>query len=533
MQRFYKALLSVAVFSTLVFGLTVNADGQRRTEREVRDAVRTLLSQIDDLQLDLAFETQNNGGNRFMQDANRGLGNLKDKVTAFDENVMQRRENRDDIDQIIGAARDVDGALGRGRPNRVMRDSWSEVKRTIDSLAQKYGTMPDWTPRTSNASRAPVISTPVRTAAPGLTGTYRLDATRSEKVADILSSTNIAGSQRQDLESKLEAPEEVAVLVSGSQVTLASSKAAPVTFTADGREKTETSGGRTIRVRATLRGQELTVSSLGGETDYTVKFISTDNGDTLKVTRRITTDYLSETIFAESVYTKTDAVAKLGIDNGAAPVADDDTYSSNDPNDRQYGGTPSVITPRIGEFIVPNGMTVSAILENPIDTKVSQNNDRFRLTVQSPDEFRGAIIEGYISGVGRSGQVSGRSNVTFNFTKITLRDGKEYDFAGTLRNIKDAYGNEVKVDAEGTAKGDSQTKETAKRGGIGAGAGALIGAILGGGKGAAIGAVIGGGAGAGSVVAQGRTDVKLQQGAVLTISSSSPAKRDQQFSENN
>ena len=66
---------------------------------------------------------------------------------------------------------------------------------------------------------------------------------------------------------------------------------------------------------------------------------------------------------------------------------------------------------------------------------------------------------------------------------------------------------------------------------IGAGAGALLGAILGGGKGAAIGAVIGGGAGAGSVIVQGRTDVKLQQGSVLTISSSSPVRRDQQTRE--
>jgi hypothetical protein len=370
------------------------------------------------------------------------------------------------------------------------------------------------------------MSTPVRASAPGLTGTYRLDAARSEKVADVLASARVGTDQRLDLESKLEAPEEIAILVSGNQVTLASSKAAPVTFVADGREKTETANGKTIRVRATLRGQDLTVSSVGGETDYTVKFLSTDAGDTLKVTRRITTDYLNETVFAESVYTKTDAVAGLGIDGSAAPAADSGTYSSNDPSDSGYGSNPSVVTPRIGEFIVPNGAVVAAVLENPIDTKVSQNNDRFRLTVQSPDEFRGAVIEGYISGVGRSGQVSGRSNVTFNFTKITLRNGKEYDFAGTLTSIKDAYGKEVKVDAEGTAKGDSQTKETAKRGGIGAGAGALIGAILGGGKGAAIGAVIGGGAGAGSVVAQGRTDVKLQQGSVMTISSSSPTRRE-------
>lgn len=533
MKRFRNALLSFAAINLVVLGIAASADAQRRTEREVRDAVRTLNSQIDDLQYDLDAEARSNR-DAAVSDAMTGLRNLKDKVAAFDDNVTRRRENRDDVNEIVTAAKDVDAALRLTRLNRNIEENWSDIKQSIDSLASKYGVTPNWNGRVSNASqgttRAPGYSSTING---GLTGTYRLDQARSERVADVLSNSRVANDQKQDLESKLEAPEEIAILVRGNQITLASSKAAPVSVVADGREKTETSNGRTIRLRATLRGDKLTVSSLGGETDYTVTFTSADRGQTLKVTRRITTDYLNETIFAESVYNKTDAIAGLGINDGAAP--DDGAYSSNDPNDKdpQYGGTPSVVTPRIGEFIVPNGTTVTGVLENLIDTKVSQNNDRFRLTVQSPDEFRGAVIEGYLSGVGRSGKVSGRSNITFNFTKITLRDGSEYDFAGSLTGIKDSYGKEVKVDTEGTAKGDSQTKETAKRGGIGAGAGAIIGAIIGGGKGAVIGAVIGGGAGAGSVVVQGRDDVRLQQGSVLTITSSSPVKRDQQVSENN
>ena len=140
-------------------------------------------------------------------------------------------------------------------------------------------------------------------------------------------------------------------------------------------------------------------------------------------------------------------------------------------------------------------------------------------------EFRGAVIEGYISGVGRSGKVSGESNVTFNFEKITLRDGKTYDFAGYLQGIRDQNGKTVKIDNEGTAKGDSQTRETAKRGGIGAGIGAIIGAIAGGGKGAAIGAIIGGGAGAGSVIVQGRDDIRLMTGSTITVQASSPDRQ--------
>jgi uncharacterized membrane protein len=116
----------------------------------------------------------------------------------------------------------------------------------------------------------------------------------------------------------------------------------------------------------------------------------------------------------------------------------------------------------------------------------------------------------------------GQPNLTFNFEKITLRSGQTYDFAGNLQDIKDVNGKTVKVDNEGAAKGDSQTKQTVKRGGIGAGAGAILGAIIGGAKGAAIGAVIGGGAGAGSVIVQGKEDIRLMTGSTITVRSSSP-----------
>ena len=524
----------------LLMGVAASADAQARNERQVRELVRTLTAQVDDFQYGLDYELKNNsaGGRVNPGDVNSGLRNLQDKVTAFDENFVARRENRNDVHDIVTAAKDVEGSLATVNLNRRLQNDWADLKKTIGSLAANYGVTPDWSGRISNATRGtnrdPIRNVPA--PAGGLTGTYTLDTARSENIADIVSASGVQGGDRQDLESKLEAPEQVALDIRGSQVTLATSKASPVTVIADGTEKVDRSNGRTVRLRATLRGDELIVSSLGGETDYTITFASQDGGRTLKVTRRITTDYLNETIFAESVYNRSDNVAGLGIDP-SAPVDNASTtggYSSNDPTDRPGANlpNPSIGAPRTGEFVVPNAMVLTANLENLIDSQVSQNNDRFKLTVQSPMEFRGAVIEGYISGVGRSGRVSGSSNITFNFESITLRDGKRYDFAGTLQGIKDQYGKVVKVDSEGTARSDSQTRETAKRGGIGAGAGAIIGAITGGLKGAAIGAIIGGGAGAGSVIATGREDLKLLPGSTLTIQSSSPIRGAEQVSEN-
>ncbi|GAC1404844.1 MAG: hypothetical protein NVSMB56_19360 [Pyrinomonadaceae bacterium] len=104
-----------------------------------------------------------------------------------------------------------------------------------------------------------------------------------------------------------------------------------------------------------------------------------------------------------------------------------------------------------------------------------------------------------------------------------MNNGQTYNFTGFVDNIRNANGDIVQVDTEGTVKDkDSQTKRTAERAAIGAGIGAIIGAIAGGGKGAAIGVLVGGGAGAGSVYVQGRDDLELQQGTEVTIRASSP-----------
>ena len=560
----FRSLLTLSLSIVLaVSGVAMEATGQRKNDRVVRDTIRSLNSKIDDFEANYEYQLKSSSADQEEIDFLRGdVRQLKDSLNDFESNLDARRENMDDVTRVIDSASTINGYLITNPQNGRIDDDWAMVRSLINRLSSNYGIAPDWknTSRTTaqiypNASNRTGQSYPnnpnrnalpqINTSAPrpkaprstsSLTGTYRLDPTRSESIDQIITDAGVGAANRQDLQDRLEAPQELALDISGNRVVLASSKSSPVTLTADGSEKTEQdAAGRTIRLRATLRGSELVISSLGGETDYTVTFTSQDNGRTLKVTRRITTDYLNQTVFADSVYTKTNDIAGLGIKASSADEPDSNSdstsggYSSNDPNDRNgsSGSAPSVSPARSGEFIVPNGTIITGMLENTIDTKVSMNNDRFKLTIQSPMDLRGATIEGYITGVGRSGRVSGSSNITFNFETITLRNGQKYDFSGYLQGIKDQNGKVVKVDTEGTAKGDSQTKETVKRGGLGAGAGAILGAILGGGKGAAIGAIIGGGAGAGSVVVQGRDDIQLMKGSTLTIQASSPIKNEQ------
>jgi hypothetical protein len=80
------------------------------------------------------------------------------------------------------------------------------------------------------------------------------------------------------------------------------------------------------------------------------------------------------------------------------------------------------------------------------------------------------------------------------------------------------YGSDSgSADNEGGIESGSRTKQTVKRGAIGAGAGAVLGAIVGGGKGAAIGLILGGAGGAGSLAVQGSKELKLESGTELLV----------------
>lgn len=598
---------TISLIAMLAIGLVA------QNTRNIQDAVRSLNSKLDDIEQSFQNQMRSNSVPQGQIDVlTDNIRELRDATLDLQNNLDRHRDNRNDARKVVESAQRLNDVMGDIASNRQMERDWQTARDQVDRIAREYGIPMSWTggsgtanggqynsdPGYSNAGDpsdnynpqpiarpTPQRMPPVRnnggqpTVSVGLSGTYKLDPQASENIDDIVRGANLNDDQQSDLRDKLEAPDQIAIEIRGTQVTLATSKGQPVTFNADGRDKTQNSNGRTITLRATMSGDTLTVSSLGGETDFNIAFTSISGGRAMKVSRRITTDYLKQTVFAESLYNKTDSVARLDIggvsSNNSGSVAStsgsssnanqgysDNTsagssnpnqggYSDNDQsgtisnggsgsggynypgtnNGRSNNGTTNrrggsygapQVTNRTGNFVIPNGVTLSGRLENMVTTKISQNGDRFKLTVQSPSEYRGAVIDGYLSGVDRSGKVSGQSALTFNFERITLPDGKTYDFAGQVMSVQDASGKVINVDNEGTIRGDNQTKQTAKRGAAGGGLGALIGVIAGGGRGAAIGAIIGAAGGASTVLATGREDVELQAGSTVNVQSTSP-----------
>ncbi len=354
-----------------------------------------------------------------------------------------------------------------------------------------------------------------------LTGTYTLDTTRSDNVQRAANqatrdlSPQDAERVRAALLRRLEAPQRLALDQNGRRVTIISTSAPQVTIEADGQAQTETRpNGRTVTTTASMTGNMLTVNSDGDRgSDFSVTFDPLNNGRALRVTKRIFTERLSQPVEVISYYNRTSNVAQWNIYDGGRGYGNDRNSASN----RNTGGNRGN-----SRFAIPNGTVLMAVLNQDLTTRQTQEGDRFTMTVRSPRQYNGAIIEGIVTKADRSGRITGRSELSLDFQQLRM-NGRTYDFGGFIESVRTSDGEEVKVDNEGAVReDDSQTTRTVTRSGIGAALGAIIGGIAGGGKGAAIGAAVGAGAGAGTVLVQGRDDLNLKSGSEFTIRTSAP-----------
>jgi hypothetical protein len=352
-----------------------------------------------------------------------------------------------------------------------------------------------------------------------ITGTYQLqsnggdDPQRAAERAAQAAPSDQRQRTYQNLLVRLESPELIAIERDQNSVTMASTRGQPVTFDADGRDRSERwSGDRSINTRATFEGDRLVVATTGNRgSDFIVTFDPSADGRSLLVTRTIYDDGLRQPVTVRSFYRRTSDQARWNMD----------ARNQRGPYDARPAGV---------DFIVPDGTRLVARLDNALSTTNAREGDRWTMTAQSPSQYRGAVIQGFVSSVNGSGRPTGSADMTLGLQSIRLRNGRTYEFDGVIESIRTPDGETIRVHREGTVedrdnRDNSQTQETLERGAFGAALGALIGAVAGGGKGAAIGAVIGAGVGAGTAIVDGRDRLDLQRGTELAITSGTPWNR--------
>jgi hypothetical protein len=178
------------------------------------------------------------------------------------------------------------------------------------------------------------------------------------------------------------------------------------------------------------------------------------------------------------------------------------------PSDNRYPNDPPVRSQNPNEIPVATEFDVR--LQNPLGSKTSQVEDRFEATtmVDLRDERgrvmvpAGSLMRGVVSSVNRATRTDRKGSLTVAFDRITV-DGRSYPMRGTVSQAL-------------ASEGIMGEKEKI---GIGAGAGAILGAIFGGAKGALAGILIGGG---GTIAATEGKDVELPSGTVLRVRMDAP-----------
>jgi ketosteroid isomerase-like protein len=187
-----------------------------------------------------------------------------------------------------------------------------------------------------------------------LTGLYRIDPARSDKLYSVVAgaTSNLPFGEQQkffiDLTVRLTPPDLLAIERRGQRVTLASSRAPRISFEADGLTHSERSGGgQIVNTRASLRANSLNVSVSGGSADkFSVNFESLEDGRLLRVTRRLNNEQLNEPIIILSVYEKISAAAAWDIYGAPparpadAPTPDTTIASSSDDTGTNAAASP-------------------------------------------------------------------------------------------------------------------------------------------------------------------------------------------------
>lgn len=139
---------------------------------------------------------------------------------------------------------------------------------------------------------------------------------------------------------------------------------------------------------------------------------------------------------------------------------------------------------------IPNDTEIRIKMTSAVSTRTSKAGDTIAGVVVSPDQFKGATVEGEIKEAKSSGKINKQSTLNFGFKSLVV-GGKALPIEAQVKSMVNSKGKE-NVDEEGRI---IEKKGNTGKVALMTGGGAILGGILGGAKGAAIGAGAGAAAG--------------------------------------
>jgi len=344
MRKLFLKIVSLMLFAVSITAAS-NAQAQVRATRVSDRQIQTVLTRIeirtDDFrrQVDRGLDRSTANGTSSEDAINNYVRDFETATDNLRRNFDSRRAVAADVQEVLNRASFINGFMRDYRLNSAAQRTWNVLRTDLNTLARYYNVSWNWNTTYNPGNQFGTM----------LTGTYRLNTSQSDNVANIVNSsisadttTNRDDRVRRNLERRLASPETLVIDKVNNQVTIGSNLSPQVTLDADGVRRTETNpNGRSVSVRATTLSNGLEIAYEGDRTnDFFLTFMPMNNGQ-LRVTRRLYLENRNQTVTVNSVYDKISQTADFSRVNTTTNVGQN--YPSS------TGGTVS------GDFVVPNG----------------------------------------------------------------------------------------------------------------------------------------------------------------------------------
>lgn len=242
-----------------------------------------------------------------------------------------------------------------------------------------------------------LFTSPQQSAPSQLTGVYRIDIGASDKLYSVVAgaSSKVPFRDQQrffiDLAVRFTPPDLLAIEQRGKQVSLGSSRAAKMTFLADGIPRTtRAADGHTVRLRFAVEPNKLVFTSSGKtEDNFSIVFESIDDGRRLRVVRRIEAEGLDQPLVIHSIYNKVSDVARWELYGEAQTPA---VAAAREPEHRRESAVSSTVADTSSADVLRRalGEWIDATNKRDIDKQMTFYVPRLRayyLTRNTPREF--------------------------------------------------------------------------------------------------------------------------------------------------
>jgi len=228
MNRSRQAFSLALVFVLAGLGM-MTAQAQRRTYGTTNQQTRLLIRRIESRanifrsSLTSALDNSRIDGTQREDNINQFVSDFESATNQLRDRINTRQVVAADVQNVLDRAALIDSFMRRNRLNAQAERDWASLRTDLNELARTYNIAWNWNTQTYPSNNYPSSNyppnnyPPAGSAANRLTGTYSLDAARSDDARNVAerSARSLPYGDRQrvldSLTARLESPTTIAI----------------------------------------------------------------------------------------------------------------------------------------------------------------------------------------------------------------------------------------------------------------------------------------------------------------------------------